>query len=393
MPASSCHPPRIAAGLALLLAACAAAAEREQIEPGIDAVIREVMAEHDLPGMAVAVTIDRRRHTFFRGVASRTSGQAIDEHTLFEIGSISKTFTATLACHAAATGALSLDHPASRYLPALAGSAFDHVSLLDLGTYTAGGLPLQVPADIDDDTELIAWLANWRPAHAAGTQRLYSNPSIGLLGDLAARSLHTPFEDAMEQQLLPQLGLRETWVRVPADRLCHYADGHAADGARTRVAPGPLSAEAYGIRTTAGDLLHFVECNLDSEGLGESLRQAIAATHVGHYEVGTMLQGLGWEMYEDPADLDRLLAGNSTDMIFGTNAARRLPAPGPGRASRLYNKTGSTRGFGAYVLFVPAARVGVVLLANKSYPIPSRVKAAHRILIALLERGRRDLAR
>ena len=377
----------------LLLVACAVRpieAEREQIEPLIDAVIREVMAEHDVPGMAVAVTIDSHRHTFFRGVASRTSGQPVDEHTLFEIGSISKTLTATLACRAAVAGALSFDDHPSRHLPQLAGSALDRANLLDLGTYTAGGLPLQFPDGIDDDTKLYDYFATWRPDYEPGTHRVYSNPSIGLLGALAARSLHTSFEDAMEQLILERLGLRETWVRVPADRLRHYADGHAADGSRTRVAPGPLSAQAYGIKTTAGDLLHFVECNIDSEGLDESLQQAIAATHVGYYEVGAMRQGLGWEMYEDPADLDRLLAGNSADMIFGSNAARRLPAAERERANRLYNKTGSTRGFSAYVLFEPAARIGVVLLANRSYPIPSRVTAAHRIRTALL--GRRQQA-
>lgn len=382
-----------AACLALLLGACAAHpvdAERVRIEPVVDEVIRQIMTEHDVPGMAVAVTIEGRRHTFCRGVASRASGQPVTEHTLFEIGSISKTFTATLACRAAVAGALSFDDHPSRHLPQLAGSAIDQASLLDLGTYTAGGLPMQFPDDIDDDAKLFAYFANWRPEYAPGTHRVYSNPSIGLLGELAARSLHTPFEDAMERTLLPQLGLRETWLRVPADCMPRYADGHTANGSPIRVAPGPLSAPTYGIKTSASDLLRFVECNLDGSDLDEPLRRAIAATHVGYYEVGAMTQGLGWEMYEDPADLDGLLAGNSTDVIFEANAVRRLPAPRPGLATLLYDKTGSTNGFGAYVAFVPAMRLGIVLLANKGYPIPARVRAAHRILMAIMGSGRND---
>ena len=69
----------------------------------------------------------------------------VTENTLFEIGSVSKTFTATLAGYALANGKLKLSDPANQYLPALRGDTFDHISLLNLGTYTAGGLRRWVP--------------------------------------------------------------------------------------------------------------------------------------------------------------------------------------------------------------------------------------------------------
>ena len=80
----------------------------------------------------MAVSVEGKQHFFNYGVASKASGQKVTKDTIFEIGSISKTFTATLASYARARGALSLSDNASQYWPALAGSSFDRISLLDL---------------------------------------------------------------------------------------------------------------------------------------------------------------------------------------------------------------------------------------------------------------------
>jgi beta-lactamase class C len=341
------------------------------------------MDEYNVPGMAVAVTIQGQRSYFNYGVASKESEQKVTEDTLFEIGSISKTFTATLASYGQLTGALSFSDKASRYMPALAGSSFDEISLLDLGTYVAGGLPLQFPDHVTDQDTMIAYYRNWRPAYPAGTHRQYSNPSIGLFGHLAARSMGRPFDDLMEQMLFPALGLKRTYIRVPQDRMGDYAYGYSKDGKPIRVSPGIWDSEAYGVKTTSADLIRFAEANMNGSALDETMQRAIRATHTGYYKVGDMVQGLAWEMFAYPTDLERLLAGNSVQVSFKTNEVTRFDAPLSSRKDVLINKTGSTNGFGAYVAFVPAKGIGIVILANRNYPIPARVKAAHRILAAL----------
>ncbi|GAJ93803.1 beta-lactamase [Agrobacterium sp. SHOUNA12C] len=364
--------------------ACAAdGGEQARLERAVNEAIRPVMKENDIPGMAVAVTVNGKRYVFNYGVASRENGQKVTEDTIFELGSISKTFTATLASYAQLRGTLSFSDKASKYLPALAGSSFDTINLLDLGTYTAGGLPLQFPDDVTGQDKMIAYYKNWRPDHAPGTRRLYSNPSIGLFGYLAAASMGEPFDALMEQKIFPGLGLTHTYIRVPQDQMGNYAYGYSKSNKPIRVGPGALDSEAYGVKTTAADMIHFLEANMDSSKLDETLQSAIATTHTGYYRIGDMTQGLGWEMYAYPTSLERLQAGNSNEMSRNPNKANKLVPPQPPRRDVLINKTGSTNGFGAYVAFAPAKGIGIVMLANRNYPIPARIKAAYRILTAL----------
>ena len=375
---------------ALLAAACVLAATAAQaaddrgqreMDQLVSAAIAPIMKDHDVPGMAVAITVKGKRYFFNYGVASKESGQKVGPDTIFEVGSLTKTFTGILAAYAQERGALSLNDSATKHLPALGGN-FDRISLLDLGTFAAGGLPLWLPANVTDQEKLIAYLRNWSPAYAAGTHRLYSNPSVGLLGHLVARSLGNPFADLMQQMLLPQFGLTSTYIKVPRERMNSFAWGYK-DGKPVRFAPGFLGTEAGGLKSTAADMIRYVEANIDGAGLDELWRRAIARAQTGYYEVGDMRQGLGWEMYAFPVSLEQLLAGNSANVVFKANKiskpVRALSSP---RAVWI-NKTGSTSGFGTYVAFVPAKGIGIVMLANRNYPVPSRIKAAHHILTAL----------
>ncbi|KAA6169265.1 class C beta-lactamase [Pseudomonas veronii] len=365
--------------LAVFIAAgnCLAATDLQAV---VDANVKPLMQQQAIPGLVVGVVQDGKAQYFNYGVAATDTRQPVSENTLFEVGSVSKTFTATLAGYAVATGALTLSDPASHYLPALGGGTFAHISVLNLGTYTAGGLPLQFPAKADNSQGMISYFQHWKPDFAPGTQRLYSNPSLGLFGYLAAQSLKQPFDQLMEKTLLPALGLKHTFVKVPQSQMSLYAQGYGKDGKPVRVGPGAMDSEAYGIKTSAADLLKYVDVNMHPANLDKTLQQAITVTHTGYYSVDGMTQGLGWEMYPYPIQLDALIAGNSTPMAMEPHKVNWLTPPQAPRADTLVNKTGSTNGFGAYVAYVPSKGVGVVILANKNYPNAERVKVAHAIL-------------
>lgn len=357
--------------------AIAGEAPADRLKALVDAAVQPVMKANDIPGLAVAISLKGEPHYFSYGLASKEDGRRVTPETLFEIGSVSKTFTATLAGYALAQDKMRLDDRASQHWPALQGSRFDGISLLDLATYTAGGLPLQFPDSVQkDQAQIRDYYRQWQPTYAPGSQRRYSNPSIGLFGYLAARSLGQPFERLMEQQVFPALGLEQTHLDVPEAALAQYAQGYGKDDRPLRVGPGPLDAEGYGVKTSAADLLRFVD-----------------ATHRGYYKVGDMTQGLGWEAYDWPISLKRLQAGNSTPMALQPHRIARLPAPQALEGQRLLNKTGSTNGFGAYVAFVPGRDLGLVILANRNYPNAERVKIAYAILSGLEQQGKVPLKR
>nr|WP_307729947.1 class C beta-lactamase [Massilia sp. H6] len=370
----------------MLIAVCssllpygAAAADDASLRAVVDAAVVPLMAEHAVPGMAVAVSVDGQTWFYNYGLASRETQTPVSQDTLFELGSISKTFTATLATYAQGQGALSLeDHP-GKYLAQIKGSALDQARLFELGAYAAGGLPLQMPETVSDLPQAMAYFSTWKPHAAPGTVRRYSNPSIGLFGHIAALALKTDFAQAMEGIVFPQLGLRHTYVNVPPGAQAHYAWGHR-DGKPVRVGPGVFAAEAYGVKSSSADMIRYLQANIDPARLLGPMARAVAATHLGYFDMGPMVQGLGWEQYPYPVTLTRLLEGNGEAMLRQANAAKALVPARPPVEPALFNKTGSTGGFGAYVLFVPQKKLGIVMLANKNYPIPARVKAAYAIL-------------
>ena len=379
---------RIAA--TLFVAACAAvtagraaAATPDEIHDTVTRNVAPLMRQFAIPGMAIGIVADGKPYVFDYGVMSTQTGKPVTGDTLFEIGSVSKTLTATLASDAQEGGELSLSDPAAKYLPAMQGKPFGGVTLLELGTHTPGGMPLQVPDSIRDDADLMRYLDAWRPAYAPGTRRTYSNVAIGMLGQLTAKAMNRDFAALMEQRLFPALGMTQTYINVPAARRGDYAQGYTQDGKPIRMTGGMLWQPAYGVRTTAADLLRFVQANMGLVETAPRLQRALERTHTGYFRAGPFTQDLIWEQYPYPVALPTLLEGNGPAMLHDATPATELKPPLAPRPDTWINKTGSTNGFSTYVAFVPAKRIAIVMLANRSFPIEDRVKAAYRIVESL----------
>lgn len=355
-----------------------------QLKSVVDECAKGLMNEYDIPGLAVAVTIDGKRYFYNYGFADESKGSLVTNDTIFELGSISKTFAATLSGYAQEKGKLNMDDKVKDYIPELENSVLGNTKLVHVATYTAGGLPLQFPSEVTNDADMMQYYKTWKPEYEAGTKRKYSNPSIGLFGYIGALSMKSDYTEMMETVILPELGMTNTFVDVPKDQLNNYAFGYSSEGKPVRVNPGILDAQAYGIKSTSLDMLQYIEANMGQAQLNTDIENALERAHTKYFDTDTFTQAVGWEGYDYPVSLSQLLKGNSSDVILN---AKPVQASESGTLGRdvWYNKTGSTGGFGAYVAYVPSEKIGIVILANKNYPNAERVEAAYNIISSVVK--------
>ena len=270
-----------------------------------------------------------------------------DGDTIFEIASLTKIFTALLLADAVTRGDVKLDDPLSAYVPTgvrvpeFSGRA---ITLVDLATHTSG-LPMR-PNNLNaaPDTpnkyagytldEMYAGLPDYRLANPPGSQFVYSNLAFALLGDVLARQAHEPYPDLLHLRIAAPLGLADTRFDDDPAAAERRAQGHDLDlypiGPTGRGALDP----AAGLRSTANDLLQFLDLFLSGAGPGELPEAA-----------RLMLT------FDRPGD------GDDTHMTLGW---RRTVAHG----ETYYWSNGSSDGSRTFMGFNPARRVGVVALAD-----------------------------
>jgi CubicO group peptidase (beta-lactamase class C family) len=308
MSTSLAHDPsRRARPIALLLAAvaCAAGAPSHALAEDPDALLRERLADVGGRGAIILAEIERGAAPRYRSVG--TSGDparpAVDEHTVFEIGSITKTITAFLLAEAVARGEVALDDTLAARLPARVGKgAAGAISLGELATHTSG-LP-RVPADARffrslllrprdpyrgyREADLDRYLATWqRPAKRSFS---YSNVGFSLLGEALSRAAGQPYADLVRDRFAAPLGLRSTWIEVPAAERGRIALGHDQNGDRAPSWTLGTSIPAGGVRSTAHDLAVYLTAARDgSLPHAATLFTARAETSVAGRGIG-----LGW---------------------------------------------------------------------------------------------------
>ncbi len=307
---------RVVAVLVLAIAATTSGQAKDW-KPEIERLVEPAVKSGVVVGMAIAVIADGKTNTFGFGKVSAASPEPPDETTLFEIGSVTKVFTALVLADMARQGLVSLDDPVGKWLPAtvqLPRRNGKDITLAHLATH-ASGLPrlgrileaqaLRNPLNpyvqftVDD---LYATLASTRLASVPGTQYAYSNLGAGLLGHVLARRAGMSYEQLIRRRVCEPLGMCDTWVALPAAWKSRFAEGHDIDGNPLPPWEIVTLAGCGGLRSSVRDLARFVQANL---GLFPTpLAEAIQTTHTPRLDIGSNEAiGLGWHIKKSEAIL------------------------------------------------------------------------------------------
>lgn len=240
-------------------------------------------------GLAISLVDNNKQDYIFAGVADQNTQQTINQDSLFEIGSITKTFTAILLADMVLRGEVSLDDPAARYLPESVTMPNDSgrvITLKDLATHSSGlpRIPDNLsPADPQNPyadytpEEMYAFLSSFKLEREIGEEITYSNLGIGLLGHILERRTGLSYEQLVTQRILEPLSMSNTFIAVPEDKKAKFIFGHDAAGKRASYWEIPALAGAGALRSSLQDMTIYLKANM---GLIDTpLDEAIAMSH------------------------------------------------------------------------------------------------------------------
>ena len=327
---------------ALLLTSLAVAKPPADIQARLDSWVK------GQPGGISVGWVDADGVTFFRsGKIDDENPNLITPDTQYEIGSVTKVFTALLLAESERLGKVSRNDSAAKFLlppddPAQATLA--KITLLSLTTHTSGlpRLPGNIGANPDanpnpyaayDRAALLAALKAHGPTSVVGGPVSYSNFGVSVLGEALAAAWNRSYSDALRKHVLDPLGMSTTSVGLTgSSSLPNLAPGHA-NGKRVPTWTFLACAGCGAVRSSARDMAKFLGACLD--GNEAPLHEAITATIQPQFpvpELGEQI-GLGW-----------MITGEKENPVYWHN--------------------GATAGSHAFVAFSPKLGAGIVLLAN-----------------------------
>lgn len=342
--------------------------------PQVDGFFETYFKTRQTPGLVYGVVIDGELvHVKAMGVREMDSKGAVTADTGFRIASMTKSFTALAILKLRDAGKLSLDDPASKWVPELAGMK---LPTRDSGPLTVrmllthgAGFPednpwgdrqLAIP-----DAEMGKWIDRGIPfSTAPDSSYEYSNYGFALLGRIVAKASGMSYEQYLEREILKPLGMSSTTLspsKVAADRA---AVGYGLRDGKYFVIPslehGSFGAMG-GLVTTARDMAKYVAFHLAAE----PARDEAESGPVKRSSVREMQRVWRTSNFSAALVEGGSVRGSSGGYGYGLGVSRDC------KFSRIVSHGGGLPGFGSYMMWLPEYGVGMFAMANLTYAGPA----------------------
>ena len=351
----------------LLLSGCQKEPSSEPQFESFEEELEYLVDQYVRMGAAIGI-VDQQQNIreYYFGSISGNRDHSPDSHSLFEIGSITKTFTATLLAKMILDGKLDLEDKLGSLLPqgevTVPQWSGINITLEHLATHSSG-LPKKpqdsaqpFPSGYDpydpyaaySTADIYDYLSSWCTLlFEPGTQYAYSNTGMGLVGHVLGLVDSSSYEDVLHRELLEPLGMFETTLFITDDHLPFLAPGHDEDrDSVSNYDALDIFQGAGFLKSSLHDMLIYLQAQMGLRN--SSLDDAIALTHQIHFDVGDVT----YNDREGRYDLSIGLAWHRDSLPEGYT---------------FYWHGGRTNGYMAYMAFDPDALTGVVILCNQSF--------------------------
>lgn len=279
-----------------------------------DAHLAGLLADHSPPTHAVTALTLRAGDVTFAGLGA-------DKDTIFEIGSITKTFTAQLLQIAIEEGAVTESTTLGELIN-LADSPAATITMRELATHTSG-LPRLAPA-----TARSVWaaLTGGNPyshetrdflidAAASAVldnrgEKAYSNFGFSLLGLALGQAYDTTYADLLQRKILTPLGMNDTYLMTPGSVPDDELPGLLPNGRGATPWESPAGGADGGLRTTASDMAAYVQYVLD-EGIASDTWMRLDGSDTALWHDGASF-GFSAMLIVDPATHSAVFVATDT---------------------------------------------------------------------------------
>jgi CubicO group peptidase (beta-lactamase class C family) len=302
------------------------------LKPVLDRDLAEALKSGALsPGSNAGVTIGVVQH----GVERIFSYGTAKPDSIFEIGSITKTFTGLILAQMVQQDTVRLDEPVRKLLPpgtVAKPASGREIMLIDLSTHHSG-LPRMPdnfhPADKNnpfadyDEKRMYEFIGKHGVALPKKPKFVYSNVGMGLLGQALADRAQIPYATLLHDEVTGPLNLHDTAIALTPELHARFIEGHNANGKTVPAWDLGAMVGAGGIRSTASDMLTYLEAQLHPDRLpagalatpeGKTLASAIAISHQKHAKNIALNWGFHGSEYEHEGGT----AGYTSLAVFDT---------------------------------------------------------------------------